>query len=422
MPNASKTKAPQTKPKTSAQNPTSKGKSSPKLSSSPGGAGGAAPSRRNGGMGGTELPGGHLSNCVSTFFDVLADPFDEPASACLPSEPCFPSQKYKTWAKGFLTTSSANNGWICLDPGALAVSDVDSVWVTTGAVGTTQSFSPAVGTGIVALRGNSPYTAADVTGDTEDGIGIRLVALGLRVRSRANAMIRDGDTLMFAEPQHGTLAGMSASNLLAFEDVHPEKNGDTWRSIRLCPNRPDEFNYGTGGSWAVCIGAMFLATAGQTIDFEVCAHYEAIGRGVQGLLEDSMLDPVGGPVALSMVINQHPMMVHPGVEAAHMKAALLSRVAQDVTAPHPYTSRHVTQARQALLKSQSQHRSISQANKDGFKAAASHVAKIAATHAFKHAGNLLSGAFESGGSAEIANTFAEAGFGEDLLAFVVGLL
>lgn len=214
-----------------------------------------------------------------------------------------PSEKNKCFARGRLATGTANCGFILVAPGRLLVNDSTATGTMgiaiTGATYAGTQLTNVLGTGVTAVAANSPYPEAFYGNAALKG---RLVAAEVRVRYSGTELNRGGDAVVYCDPNHNSLSGLTDAQLLSNAAAGRSFIAmEEWISCKYngVVDAGEETFLGTITSATVknanhCMAIMInSAVAGATFDFEVYAHFEVIGTAATTTLTKTVSDPIG---------------------------------------------------------------------------------------------------------------------------------
>lgn len=243
-----------------------------------------------------------LSPCVSNYLTVLADPFRNTASACVPVAPFFPSQREVCWLKGIFFTPLATStfGFVSLCPPVFMQGDLYGLNRTSaGFLGSVVTAYGAVG--VQRYQSDSQWTSGEFGANTSQA---RIVACGLRIRYTGTELNRGGRICGVVSPTHGDLTGMDIATAQAYKDVHTSAVDRNWHTIRYTPMRSSETDFTTPSTTIAPYMAFMVdaPTAGTSLPFEYEAflHYEVVGGEAQFEKPDPP-DVVGGTTAMGVV-------------------------------------------------------------------------------------------------------------------------
>lgn len=231
----------------------------------------------------------------------LVNPFTGPLTG-IPDYPAIQTRKYRTLAKGTMSTGTAGFGYIAMTPDYFAINNGTAVSFTDSTyAGTTILLAGAGNNNVLA---NSDYALAAFGA----GAGLaqyRVVSAGLRVRYNGTAFDMGGSTVGFVDPRHQSVLGKSYTDISGevqaktFPVVRKENH---WVHMVFRHLDSDDLNYKTAfpaftpaatdqSSYMVFACSQPGATV-QTFDWEAYATIEATGRAVRGQTP-SHYDPVG---------------------------------------------------------------------------------------------------------------------------------
>lgn len=227
-----------------------------------------------------------IAECTAHYLTTIMNPFDSPAGACLPADLFpLPSQKLKVFARGTCVLGTTGYGY-CNAALCLSNNTNCSVASTSTSVMTSATLFNAV-TNVTAYQFvQLPWSTTDVANDNVEGRG---VALGLRVRYAGTEAGRNGTMVFYEDPDHISTGLFSYDLLTARVNAYtcrPPGDG-SWETVLYSgPVTPSETEFRNvdaltvnGGGVLVCA---IKGVAGDTYEFEVFEHIEAIGKACSG--------------------------------------------------------------------------------------------------------------------------------------------
>lgn len=226
-----------------------------------------------------------VAECTAHYLKTLLDPFDSPAGACLPADMFpLPSQKLKTFLRGTCVLGTTGFGYI---NGALVLSS-DTIACSATTVTSVMASNTTLST-VTNLANFSyaqlPWTAANVAANLVQGRG---VALGLRVRYSGTESARNGTATFFEDPDHISTGGLTYDTVRQRVNAYScRPSGDgSWDTVLYSgPVTPNEVEFrnsdylSVNGATVLCV---IKGIAGDTYDFELFQHIEAIGVNTSG--------------------------------------------------------------------------------------------------------------------------------------------
>jgi len=230
------------------------------------------------------------SPCVTDYVMAIANPFDAPAGACLPADSFpLPSQKIKSFSRGTCVLGTTGYGFIIASI-VMAYDAVSWTATTSTSVMAASTAASAVTNTITGVQSSIPFSIADVsTNNLAQGRG---VALGIRARYTGTEAGRNGIINCVETQDHVSLAGFSYNFVRTHPGVRTERpNGDgDWTSALYSgPTNPAELTFnnvpilsGKSGVYGPPLGMFISGVAGDTYEFEVFQHIEAIGDNTSG--------------------------------------------------------------------------------------------------------------------------------------------
>jgi len=227
-----------------------------------------------------------VAACTAHYLKTVLNPFDTPAGACLPADMFpLPSQKLKVFLRGVCVLGTTGYGFcnaalvLSNDSTASAATSVTSVMASSTAFSavtnlTTYSFAQL------------PWTIANVAANLVQGRG---VALGLRVRYSGTEAGRNGTMLFYEDPDHASLASLSydtVSQRVNAYTCRPPGDG-SWETVLYSgPVNPGETEFRNSdyllANASAALVCAIKGVAGDTYEFEVFEHIEAIGVNTTG--------------------------------------------------------------------------------------------------------------------------------------------
>jgi len=150
-----------------------------------------------------------LSACAAKFARAICDPFSlEARGACIPTFPAAPSQKVTLFSRFTLGVGTQGLGFIYITP-TLAADQFTAFYTTPTFTGSTLGALSATNTTVSGVAGlnwaGCPYNSANLTstiGDSEEGVGGRLVAVGIRIQYIGTTLNESGLYTAYAHPTH----------------------------------------------------------------------------------------------------------------------------------------------------------------------------------------------------------------------------
>lgn len=261
-----------------------------------------------------------MSDAGKAYLAAITNPSMAPA--CGMPVTGFPTEKNKCWARGRMATGTNGTGFILGVPSNIAVNDANCAYVTGATfVGT---FLDTSGTGITAVKSNSPYSSASYGAAL---LKSRFVAGEIRIRYIGTELNRGGDAVVYCDTNHNSLVGATAgteAKLLSyaasgrsFIDMHE------WISCKYNGVvDPTEENFVVDPSSSVltknasaCMAIWInSAVPAQPFDYEVWGHFEVVGS-----LGAAMTTTTPDPIAHTAVNSaaQSAQITHPGSHEEH---------------------------------------------------------------------------------------------------------
>ncbi len=264
-------------------------------------ASGGGKSARGAGASASTIVG--VPTCGLEYAKLVADPFIEQHSSCLPFPPTPDSYKLTTTIRTTVTSGTQGFGFISVVPSQCAANNTDAAHVTTSAyTGTTIA---ATGVGISTLNTNSPFTSAQF-GVSSQNLAFRLVAWGVRMRSTTKLVDRSGRFLAWSDPDHASLNGLSFTNILGNAQAHTRAHtaqGD-WVSVVGVQDGSDYAYHYVLPAANACTVIMYSGAADQTFEAEVYFHIEVIGKLALG--KTKSYPAITAAAAVSDVVQSNP--------------------------------------------------------------------------------------------------------------------
>lgn len=216
--------------------------------------------------------------CALHFAQSLLNPFETPP-VCAPWFPALTSGKYKAFFRGQLATGTQGFGFISCLPGA--ASDQTNTWYSDSAY--TGTSITNFGTGVNTGSPNSPFLSADIS---SQGVEVRFVSCGIRVRYTGTELNKGGTIRCLEEPDHQTLEAHGMNDLASYDQARAVPVDKDWVAVTFQHIRAEEFQYLSTPnlqSPGVPIMGIGIQTpvAGSTFDFEMTTNFEAIGANVR---------------------------------------------------------------------------------------------------------------------------------------------
>lgn len=224
------------------------------------------------------------------FARVYADPFST-RGARLPILPIYSTKLLRTRSTGTGILNTNGFGWVSCVPYAAAGSDLISVYYSNAAGSPPQiEGSGTIGT----ASSNSSYTSSSYSGPTnENGLGVRCVAFGVRVRFTGTDLNASGVGSCAQLNPRQSMNGYGQTDI-SKQQGYKEWSFASRRWFSCCrqiTNAIDNsyYYYGSGGWEPLDFGvtssdensnymSIFLTgVGGQSFEWEVVGHYEVIG-------------------------------------------------------------------------------------------------------------------------------------------------
>lgn len=228
-----------------------------------------------------------VAECTAHYLMTVMDPFDTPAGACLPADMFpLPSQKLKVFLRGTCVLGTTGYGF-CNAAMVLSNDTTASATTTATSVMTGATLLSAVTNLGLYTFAQLPWTIAQVNANAVQGRG---VALGLRIRYSGTEAGRNGTMLFYEDPDHASIASLSYDTISARVNAYtcrPPGDG-SWETVLYSgPVNPNELefrneNYLFAQNVSSALVCCIKGVAGDTYEFEVFEHIEAIGVQTTG--------------------------------------------------------------------------------------------------------------------------------------------
>lgn len=265
----------------------------------------------------------HIADCTKHYAAALADPWNAPAGACVPSFYTVPSVKLKWLQSGTLTCGTAADfGYIipalCGPQNGLTAVEVTGSTFT----GTSTTVFNYADTGVAetSLSGLNPtYTI----GTSEPEVSWKLVACGVRIQYIGAEVNRGGRVYAFTLPNNASPQnGWTIDEAISLPDTRVEKVDREWHNWTWFPQ--DEHNYYSGNSFymqnngfgASVQGCGGLIVRGPNVSgtpavfaYQLAYHWEIPMAG--GIATASHGDPVGFQKVLESRSRHQVNLRHP---------------------------------------------------------------------------------------------------------------
>lgn len=275
-------------------------------------------------------PSVYMSDCAKKYSRCLANPTFSGPLACVPSQYPNRSLKQRVWAKGSFALSSAQAGWILLDPARSCFNDSRSVLTNSNIFGSGDPINTNATNLSIQYNTNSQYSLGDLSLDA-DGVAYRVVGSMLRIAYAGTELNKSGYTVGLHDPTHTTLAGQTLSDL----DAEPQSKRNhvtrEWTSITYNPVVDTDYEFNgnpfpassvpansmtdvngtiTGSTPHYYMGFHISASAPATFEFEAWTVVEYQGRHAIGQTV-SPADTVGAAAAVTTAMSSRPSTVTP---------------------------------------------------------------------------------------------------------------
>lgn len=164
------------------------------------------------------------------------------------------------------------------------MNDAPALNYTSGAFGGTVYASTAT-TGVVAATSNAQFASADFANASQSN-RFRLVSACLRARYTSTELNRGGSIIAFAHPEHQSLLGMGATQLLAFNTAKKIPVTREWTTVVYCPIYVN-WLFGATGENGPDNGDLFMGILVEGLqntqfEFEFYGNYEYEGPSIRG--------------------------------------------------------------------------------------------------------------------------------------------
>lgn len=228
---------------------------------------------------------------VMNFASVYSDPFST-LSARIPMLPLMPSKLVRFVVTGSSVISNAKTGWVAVFPENM-VTTAASVSVNLLTGGPT-FFSGVSGTDYFSTATNSPYPYATYDYNNVNGLCMRLVSCGIRVRYQGTTLQSSGDWYAVQTNPRQTVAGLGTTSINKFPGNKTGAfNNGAWHAYTRHITSNQDFNFlsnifGTGWVDSVSglvvaqdavpyMGMIFNGSAGEPFEYEAAVHAELVG-------------------------------------------------------------------------------------------------------------------------------------------------
>lgn len=175
--------------------------------------------------------------------------------------------------------------------------------VDTGAPGW-----PAVG-GALSLNSDYPQ-AALIVNPAGQGINIRQIGTGLRVKYMGPELTKSGTVHYIIDPDHATLSNQTLASIGQFEGYfNTPVERDVWHEITFTPVMPLDYEFipdPVSNATVTANSAHYMAImvtgvpTGDYLQFEVVTHWEMIGAQVRDKT-NTPVDPTGAAVVANVL-------------------------------------------------------------------------------------------------------------------------
>ncbi len=242
-----------------------------------------------------------VGNCTRYYARAVINPFAYLAEPpCIPDSISMPSNKYTTTCRGVLSTGVQGTGFILVSPFLMSASGLDSnvsgldqpvIYTNTSydQPGLRYNNSSTFVVGTEAANSNSPY---NYTNFFDDNVRqFRVVGCGVKLRYVGSTFRNQGRVCSFRSPGNvsipsGTVVPMStllkdnANQVFPVTRAHQYVNYVPDSHYFLGYQTFDSYMPSAGGNSHRAIGFLIEgadASVPQSWEFEVIAHFEAIG-------------------------------------------------------------------------------------------------------------------------------------------------
>jgi hypothetical protein len=294
------------------------------------------------------------SDCCSVeYYRSLNDPWQGP-SACLPVWPSRPSQRVRAFARGTIDTNPAGYGFIYVNPWTMvttstgaANSNALSILANSPSVNTT-TWDVATGTNAAYPTGTVGLPHASFTQPTTStgNFQYRLVSAGIRLRYVGELLSRGGRYVTYRVPGDGNIPYAAvASGVMDMKGLASNREADwgaiegDWFNVLYSPQERSSLDFIEGnvvpyGSGTIsqtpinnlyspqssgCLGIFFNTPTPQSIEYEVTANFEIVGREATALVP-SLAGSASEPFIAAKLI-----------EDQHNHSSLYSRIARNIS-------------------------------------------------------------------------------------------
>lgn len=253
---------------------------------------------------------------------------DKYLGAGVPMWPALPTLKTNSFVRGILSIGNSGTGFVYCAPEQLGINDNPAL-----------SYSEAAFAGN-SFTGVSPGQTSQVNSNaqfasTDMGLGNgqarwRLVSACLRVRYIGTELNRSGSIIAFAHPEHTSITGMAAANVLAFNTAKKVPVNREWTTVVYCPiNVYWQTAAGldtSGADYGAKFMGLLIESSGSTgnnqFEFEFFGNYEYEGPTIRGKTR-CINDPTGMTTIQAGMQSGSP--VHHGNDDRGFRASMWER-------------------------------------------------------------------------------------------------
>lgn len=222
------------------------------------------------------------ANCASEFIHAVNNPMTYSSQICLPLAPLVPS--FKTSMKKDITFTAGTNGFAfaILAP---CLSSETSLWYSNSAYTGVVTADDA-GVGVSSASTGGLFTTSQFLtplGENDYPLTGRIVMVAFQVTPLATLMNRKGIMKLFQHPSRGSVAGLSTSDVSAWNttqryDIATTGNETVSPQLVSIARSPDEFAYENASTSAI------------GVRFPWCNEFDGgggiIGSPIMGVLID----------------------------------------------------------------------------------------------------------------------------------------
>lgn len=227
----------------------------------------------------------NIPQSTQLYGNSLCSP-DKFQGAGVPSWPALPTLKTNAFIRGILSVGSAGYGFVYCAPEQLGLSNGPGLRHSiSGFAGS--DFSPFIAGQTVNVTSNAQFDSSTFGNGSEQNRW-RLVSACLRARYIGTELNRGGSIIAFAHPEHLSLTGMTATDVLAFNTARKTPINREWTTVLYCPITIFGWKTALTAENGADNGDFFMGlliesgVANNQFEFEFFGNYEYEGPTIRG--------------------------------------------------------------------------------------------------------------------------------------------